>query len=117
MSDFSTKAAATEAGRITKAKLDRRWPTRKLRVWENLGWHYDLRRGPLSLSPTFAGRFMCLVCNRPESDGSGTSWIEYNCFGPTAIRTVEKTVRSFRLVFEAKVAMFQAVLDGLPEVK
>jgi hypothetical protein len=47
-----------------------------VRVWENLGWHWNLQRANLSLSEYPKGRdgktyFSCMVSDDPEKPGSG----------------------------------------------
>ncbi len=46
----------------------------KVRVWENLGWHYEIRNGPLSLlnSPrSVPVRYLCMMSEDKDTDGSG----------------------------------------------
>lgn len=114
---FKTKTAAYEASRNVKAQLDHHWPKWKLRVWENLGWHYDLRHGPLSLSPCGAPGFMCLVCRLPESDGSGIYGVNYEHFAKTAVATVKLAVKSVRPAIQVEIDCYQAVINALSKVK
>lgn len=114
---FKTEDAAEQAGRRVKAQLDALWPKWTLRVWENFGWHYDLRRGPVSLSASSGVGFMVLICNRPESDGSGTMLVPYAQFAKTAASCVRLAAISFRAAWLKKIEEMQAVLDGLPEGK
>ena len=47
-------------------------PGWKTRVWENLGWHYELTQGPISLSES-DGEYIALINNDPKEAGGGLS--------------------------------------------
>ena len=50
MNTKSTKNAARQAGRRLITKMNSKgW---KLRVWENMGWHYSIRKGAVTLYET-----------------------------------------------------------------
>lgn len=64
------KAKAIEAGRaLLKRMRGRGW---KLRVWQNLGWHHSVERGPLTVYPlTGRAGYHALLSDNPEGTHSG----------------------------------------------
>ena len=57
---YATKAKALKDGHsLIKKMKTSGW---KLRVWENMGWHYSIRKGAISISPVYYGRsYMALM--------------------------------------------------------
>lgn len=60
--------AVSKSERLQK----RMGPGWKTRVWENLGWHYELTQGPISLSES-DGEYIALINNDPKEAGGGLS--------------------------------------------
>lgn len=111
---YKTRQSATKAGKSAKARLDKRWPKWKLRVHENLGWHYDLRLGPISLSESVGGGYFCMVSESPESDGTGGRWPEFPHYGDTPEAAVTTTVAGFSMAIMRHVAF---MMDRLTAVR
>lgn len=67
-----TKAQAQEKGEeLLKLMKDKRW---ELRVWENMGWHYAVRNGPIDVHPAHDGSYGCLVAESIDGDGGSMLW-------------------------------------------
>jgi len=67
------KEAALKGKKLLKQMAGRGW---KLRVWENLGWHYCVNSGPVSVYPSYnEGNFFCLISTDPKKAGfGGSAW-------------------------------------------
>lgn len=113
---YPNRTAAKQAGQIAKKRLDDRWPKWKLRVWENLGWHYDLRHGPISLSESSGGGYFCMVSESIESDGTGGRWPEFPHHGDTPEDAVATTIAGFNAAITKHVAFMMAHLYAMPMV-
>ena len=111
---YITRQGAVEAGKAAKARLDKRWPKWKLRVWNNLGWHYDLRLGPISLSESSGGGYFCMVSESLESDGTGGFWPEFPHYGDTPEAAVATTIAGFSAAIMRHVAF---MMDRLTAVR
>src|SRR3954464_8122969 len=76
MSTYRTKQEATAAGLAAKKLLPNRGAGWALEVWENIGWHYDLERGLISIQESDHGdqgkQFWALVTDDPDSLGTGS---------------------------------------------
>lgn len=46
-------------------------PCWKSRVWENLGWHYEVTNGPISLCES-DGKYRALISDDPNKAGYGS---------------------------------------------
>ena len=70
--NYETKAQATKAARHARALLNKPkgW---KSYVFENLGWHYTLRNGPLTLHPSCNGMFFSLLSDDIQDHIGGAS--------------------------------------------
>jgi hypothetical protein len=48
--DFDTKREATEAGKVAKTEVEKEFGKGwAVRVWENIGWHFCLKKWPISV--------------------------------------------------------------------
>lgn len=109
-----TKEQAIKAGRALLRRMrGKGW---KVSVWENIGWHYSVVSGPVSLSPVCGGRFMCLISDSPDRAGSGlASWTEHGA-GEKYMRDPNKAVRRalryMRDVIERYDECLQAASDA-----
>jgi hypothetical protein len=96
MSDaMLTKKEAEKKGRaLLKLMKGKGW---KLRVHENLGWHYNVWNGPAAVYPSGAnnGKFFCLLSNR-DCGGTGAGVAAWTTKGSykDPNRAVEKEVES-----------------------
>lgn len=77
MNTQESKAAARAAGmKLLRRMKGKGW---RLRVHENIGWHYSVYRGPLQLFPSGPRHFFCLLSgnptDRPAMGGDGI-WID-----------------------------------------
>lgn len=51
----------------------------KLRVWENLGWHYSVKNGGMSVYPSFDGiAYHALLHKENDGIGGETFWTDNN---------------------------------------
>lgn len=75
---MKTKAQAEEAAKSLIKKMNGKgW---KLRMWQNIGWHYEIRNGPIAVSPCYPeGKFSCKLSDSLE-DSYGGSLIWANNF-------------------------------------
>ncbi len=76
---------ATIAATDLSTELGDPW---KPRVWENLGWHYEVRRPHLSVSPiSRAGSAFHAFLSR-DPDGPGGHWVGNGATAPEAVQAV-----------------------------
>jgi hypothetical protein len=67
-----TKDQATKLGKALLRKMKSKgW---KLRVWENLGWHYCLVNPPLTLHPGIDGYWIFMTDKLNEADYGSYLW-------------------------------------------
>jgi hypothetical protein len=66
-----TKKQTIAAGNKALKTLPNKGKGWRLRVWENLGWHFNLQRGYASISESFGGEYYCLITDDPSHLGSG----------------------------------------------
>jgi hypothetical protein len=67
-----SKAQAIDAGRQLHARMKGGgWV---LHVWQNLGWHYCVRRGPLGVHPSNSGGYFTLLAGQVDGDGGFPAW-------------------------------------------
>lgn len=95
---FDAYIAATNAATLLAKRLGQGW---KARVWENLGWHYRVFKGPLELDRN-GNMYSCLLSGSSSCDNSGAvlwSGVRY-------YRTPEAAVR-------AQLALARRVLRRL----
>ena len=69
---MKTEKQAQQAGQLLLGKM--RGTGWKLRVWENLGWHYSVSAGPVCVHESADGGFFALVSDDPEKAGPGASF-------------------------------------------
>lgn len=60
-----------DARACRKRMLSKGW---KIRVWENLGWHWGIHKGALSVYPSEGGVFHCMMGERIPSTGGSYLW-------------------------------------------
>lgn len=67
---YSNKQEAIEAANSTlrRMKNPELW---NIRVWQNLGWHYNLQAANISLSEGSKGKFFALVSSDYDKCGTG----------------------------------------------
>jgi hypothetical protein len=91
---MKTRAEAAAAGKQAQRQLPKGW---KLRVWENLGWHYSLSKGNVRLLPPddISDRWSCLISEVPtDVPGSGGPWTRTGGgWGETPREAVRKALR------------------------
>lgn len=109
MDSCRTKSEAVAKGRALLARMKGKgW---KLRVHENLGWHYCVYSGPVGVSPSRTSqgvRFFSLVAGEPEgSKGSsglavwspnGTDYKDPNRAAQEAVKIVREVVGRYNQV-------------------
>lgn len=74
---MNTKAQALRAGKALLKKMKGYdW---QVRVWENIGWHYEVHSGPVAVYPAGQGKYFCLISDDPQKGGSGLGlWTAQN---------------------------------------
>jgi hypothetical protein len=72
----------------------------KLRVWNNAGWHYAVRKGPMEVFPsTIAGHFRCLLSDTDKAGHGYPAWTtDYAHEDPNEV--VQHEVENARRVFD-----------------
>ena len=72
---MNTKTEAIRGMNILKKKLGKGW---KGRVWENLGWHYECLKGPISVYPA-GSKYFVLMADDMKFVGCGfPGWKDQN---------------------------------------
>jgi hypothetical protein len=118
---YKTKAEAAAAGRAAIASLPetRGWT---LRTWENLGWHYGLHNGPVSIyegfeSPGGQYRYHAMIARDVDTAGTGDIvWSGENTHAATPAACVLQAIRRVREYTAAerdRLAKMEAFLDAL----
>ena len=69
---FNTEGLARKAGSAILDLMPNGW---KLRVWNNLGWHYSLEKGPICVHPSFDGNtYWAMIATDAGECGHGGPW-------------------------------------------
>ena len=70
---YETKAEAQKAGKaLLKRMKGKGW---KLDVWDNLGWHCEVRNGPIEVCDSYGNGYMALMSdNLRSSSGGNVQW-------------------------------------------
>jgi hypothetical protein len=121
LSKYATRAGAQAAGLAVKERLaGRGW---KVRVWENLGWHWALHKGPLQIYPAAyrSGRgLLTALCAAAWPDpgghpsgGSSRWFLKKGRRDPNAV--VRDQVKECRKYIEDEVAELTEFLRRLEE--
>jgi hypothetical protein len=103
---FNTEAEAKAAGQKVKEKLGGgRW---RVRVWENLGWHFDVRLGQLVVREQGRG----FVASLEDPDGGGTPYYRHTvaCFH-TPIQAVNGCLKFAQHVLDEHIKTEQGLID------
>lgn len=94
-----TKSEATLAAKKLLAQMTGRgW---KIRVWENLGWHYSVETNRVAVYPSLGGKFHCLL--KPH----------YTLFGsdPRHYRNPNSAVENCIAIAQDKLNSYQYILN------
>jgi hypothetical protein len=115
---YKTKKAATEAGKtelMSKLK-GKGW---KLRVHENLGWHYAADKGNVHVHPVHnrgeKPKFMCLIAGRADECGWGDCDWSTKFAHHDPIKVIKHELRSVQEVTNQKVAARRGAEQVLEE--
>lgn len=92
-----TKLEATKQGRILLKRM--KGPGWKLTVWKNIGWHFKVSNGSISVhqfSPPDKRYFILMTDSKGDSSGGSYLWnVEESFTDPNkAVRTQLKLARS-----------------------
>ena len=97
------KAAAIELGRkLVESMPGTGW---RLHVWQNLGWHYSVRRGDLQVMPSSGGGYAAMFLG-----GDLNRYLPYKTYltGAKAFQAVLKLARRYRTdTFEMMTAQIE----------
>lgn len=115
---YRSHAAANEAARPWYKMMPKGWT---LHIWENLGWHWSLHRGPMSIynygRPGHATTFSCLIDSTPNPQpglaGGGPWTPEIAHHGGTPLEAARRAVRNFRKWVKNKQAVLATIDAGL----
>lgn len=91
---MTSKAAATREGKKLLAKMQGKgW---KLEVWENLGWHFGVRNGALSVIVS-GDRYSTLMSDEADGVGGAPIWFVRRWFRDpnAAVRAQLRVCREF----------------------
>lgn len=112
------KFGATKQGAITKGRqLRARMKTGgwKLVVWQNMGWHYNLQRGPITLNVSKdrqATVYWCQMTSDPKRSGYGEVFWDRCPYFRDPNRAVAAQIRIAER-FAARLARAIAAAKGL----
>lgn len=93
-----TKAQAERGAQALRRKLKGKgW---KIKLWENMGWHYCLQLGPLRVDRDRSDGFYSVLMGEKQEDNVGGSYLwlvragflDPNCAVTMQIRKARKTV-------------------------
>jgi len=104
------KQEATKAGKALLARMKTKgW---KLRVWENLGWHYSLERPPLSVYPLYgegeSPSVGIMMTNKADESGWGYLCWDYKASSEDPNKVVEAQIKEA----QEYINRLQAALDA-----
>lgn len=107
-----TKQTATERAKKLQARLNKstggKW---KIKVHENLGWHFNVSAATISVSQYSANQYSCLIGDGEyEGAGEGTWTIENTSNTPE--ECIMKQMEKVRIV----VAKYRIALDNCEDV-
>jgi hypothetical protein len=113
---------AVKNAKALAKKLGYGWKTR---VWENMGWHYSVSNGPISLSgygPYYGSRgasYLCLIDNNMETRHGGCQdWTTYRRRSPVnPFRAVRVEARSAIRYIEMLVKVMGKLKQILKDMK
>ena len=111
-----TKVAAERAGKAALKTMPKGW---RLRVWENLGWHFSILNGPAAIyESSVDGSFNCLISDDPKATGwGGVGWSGGgDRSAATPIEAYCLEVENFKAYFNKLKEIHEAILDALPLV-
>ena len=95
-----TKIQATKKGKQLLQKMKGSgW---KLRVWENMGWNYSVKNGPINVYPLDHGqnqRFHCLLDCNEEGTGGLAIW-STDAISKDPNKVVQREIESARKVVD-----------------
>lgn len=93
-----TKQQAIKSGRALQKRM--RGGPWKLRVWENVGWHYAVETERLSVhGPSYGGvQFSCLLKPHYSIFGAGGSSVDPNRAVKKTLRTAIDNINSLELI-------------------
>jgi len=113
---MKTKEEATKAGKALKKKLGKQW---KIRVWQNMGWHYCcyLGKGFISVYPSFDGdEFHCMLDLTMPFAGD-CRWTKDAPYDKDPRKVVSATLRLANKRLSSEGELFQKILLGaLPAI-
>lgn len=114
--------AAVLAGKDLRRRLGGARAGWKLDVWDNLGWHAAVRRGPLSVyqhkDRDGRVRYTALLNGRPgESHGGAAYWTEQGGSGHDPVRVIERQRKIALQFIRRSQAAISAAYPDTPKRK
>lgn len=101
--------AISKSNRLQK-KMGPGWKTR---VWENLGWHYKLTRGPISLSES-GGEYIALINDDPNVARGGLSlWTDLSKRSRDPKEAVRSAVKYMQKIVQQHNKVMEAALKAI----
>jgi hypothetical protein len=109
---YETKEEATKAGKIAKKELEaikgfeKKW---KLRVHENMGWHFSLKMGPINVSKyepdrkNGKPRWHVLISNEKGGIGGLAMWTPEKSSGTDPEKVIRRSVQAAQDAINALV--------------
>ena len=80
---YDTKELATVTGKTQLVTMNGKgW---ELKVWQNMGWHWTLNNGYISVHETSDHRYYCMISDKPDGYGLPIwtkNWRDRNFFTP-----------------------------------
>ena len=103
--------AEREGKKLLKRMKGKGW---KLRVHENIGWHYNVWNGPAAVYPSVDGMFHCLLADRDcEGTGCGNNNWTTNFHSKDPNEVVEHEVASARAFLKQCNRQLQYIEEAL----
>jgi hypothetical protein len=103
-----TKAEATEAAQALKKRMKGRgW---KIRVWDNIGWHFAVQNGPLNVHQC-GDKYSCLLGDGVSGCGLWHSAHD-GCFDPDPNKVVRVTIERAKQCLAGHNDEHQKIVDA-----
>lgn len=100
-------ATKTAAEALLKRMKGKGW---KVRIWENIGWHYCVENGPLSVHASGDGMFDCLLGVKGTGEGLWNGPGDPRHSDPNEV--VRLQIEHAKAKFKALVAHYQGFIDA-----
>jgi hypothetical protein len=118
MSSFKTKEQAEHAGLKVLVQMPRGW---KLRVWNNLGWHFSVYFGVCQIYQDIYGKdvsYSCLISSEPHQRpgaAGGGPWTTRGISHKTPVAALEAEAAAFKEYQSVRQSLFDLIGTKIDE--